>query len=94
MGDNRVEVTWPDPGVAVVTVAREEALNALNADVMDQLEAALTLIESRGEARVAIVTGKGSRSFVAGAGTCAHRSAPAPAAGYLRQKVHAMFHLR
>ncbi len=51
-------------GVATLTVNRPEALNALNAEVMDALHAAVTGL--RGKAKAIILTGAG-KAFVAGA---------------------------
>lgn len=53
-------------GVALVTINRPKALNALNTAVIRELMDAFTYIQSAGEAEAAILTGEG-RSFVAGA---------------------------
>lgn len=52
--------------IAVVTIQRESALNALNDDVMLELAVALELAEADVGVRALIVTGAG-RAFVAGA---------------------------
>ena len=52
--------------VAIVTIRRPKALNALNREVLADLEAAMDEIERDDELYVAILTG-GGRSFVAGA---------------------------
>lgn len=52
--------------VAVVTIDREKALNALNAEVLDDLKAAFDGIDTD-VIRCVIVTGAGEKSFVAGA---------------------------
>ena len=52
--------------VAIITVDREEALNALNADVLFELGVAFELAEADLEVRALVITGKG-RAFVAGA---------------------------
>ena len=51
--------------VGVITMNRPEALNALNDQVLRDLEAVLDQVENDPELLVAIVTGAG-RSFVAG----------------------------
>ena len=51
-------------GIATITINRPEALNALNADILDALHAAAT--DLRGKAKAIIVTGAG-KAFVAGA---------------------------
>jgi enoyl-CoA hydratase len=67
MGEQLVDVRWVEPGVAVIEIQRESHMNALNCEVLDHLEEALDTVEGRGEARVAVVTGQGTRAFVAGA---------------------------
>lgn len=52
--------------VAVLTIDRQEALNALNADVLKDLGAALDEVSASETTDVVIITGAG-RSFVAGA---------------------------
>ena len=52
--------------VAVMTISRPEALNALNSEVLTDLDAAINQVEKDDEVYVAILTGDG-RSFVAGA---------------------------
>ncbi|NMP21457.1 enoyl-CoA hydratase/isomerase family protein [Sulfobacillus harzensis] len=56
-----------EPGIYVLRIQREHALNALNEQVLDQLEETLNALESKADARVVIVTGAGSKAFVAGA---------------------------
>ena len=52
--------------VAVLTIDRPEALNALNTQVLCDLDAAITQVEQSPDVRAVILTGAG-RSFVAGA---------------------------
>jgi enoyl-CoA hydratase len=52
--------------VAVMTVNRPEALNALNTAVLNELDQVIDEVEANEEVYVAILTGEG-RSFVAGA---------------------------
>ncbi|MEW6638562.1 MAG: enoyl-CoA hydratase-related protein, partial [Actinomycetota bacterium] len=52
--------------VAVVTVDRQEKLNALNPQVVEELGQALLELEEE-RPRAIVVTGAGERSFVAGA---------------------------
>ena len=54
-------------GVAVLTINRPKALNALNTETLTELEQALHDIELDDEVRVLIVTGAGQKAFVAGA---------------------------
>ena len=52
--------------IAIVTIDRPEALNALNGDVIAELEQVVTALENDRDVRCMILTGEG-RSFVAGA---------------------------
>lgn len=52
--------------VAVLTINREKALNALNSQVLDELRETLDAIKTD-EVRCLIITGAGQKSFVAGA---------------------------
>ena len=55
-----------DDGVAVLTVDRQDRLNALDGQVVEEIGQALLELESEGP-RVIIVTGAGERAFIAGA---------------------------
>lgn len=57
------------PGIACMTISRPEALNALSAQVLKDLETALTWAseQSLGTLRALILTGSGEKAFVAGA---------------------------
>lgn len=59
-----VEVTKKD-NIAIVTMNRPEALNALNKAVFADFEAALDQVEFDDDVYVIIITGSG-RSFIAG----------------------------
>ena len=52
--------------VAVLTIDRPKALNALNPEVLNDLKAAFEGIDQN-EVRCVILTGAGDKSFVAGA---------------------------
>ena len=52
--------------VAVLTIDRPKALNALNSDVLTELDAAIDALDLN-EVRALIITGSGDKSFVAGA---------------------------
>lgn len=53
-------------GYAIVTINREKALNALNSQVLEELDATLDALDLSA-VRCLIVTGAGQKSFVAGA---------------------------
>jgi enoyl-CoA hydratase len=57
----------PDPAVALVTIDRPEALNALDAAVMAGLAAAFTRLDAHPACRAIVLTGAGTKAFVAGA---------------------------
>ncbi len=54
-------------GVSVVTIDRQEALNALDVATLTELRDRLRELEKNLEARVVVLTGAGDRAFVAGA---------------------------
>jgi enoyl-CoA hydratase len=54
-------------GLAVLTLDRPKALNALNESLLGQLDRALDLLEAEPALRVLIITGGGEKAFVAGA---------------------------
>ncbi len=60
----RVEI---DGAVATVFIDRPKALNALNQQVLRELDAALTQLDQTPALRAAIITGGGEKAFVAGA---------------------------
>ncbi|MBC7075550.1 MAG: short-chain-enoyl-CoA hydratase [Syntrophomonadaceae bacterium] len=53
--------------IAVLTINRPKALNALNKDTLLDIKAAIEDVEGDSEVDVVIITGAGDRSFVAGA---------------------------
>ena len=55
------------PGVALVTLDRPKALNALSFDLLDQLASALETLDADPACRAIVVTGAGDRAFAAGA---------------------------
>ena len=52
---------------AIVTVNREDKLNALNMQTLSELSAALDEIAADSTVRGVIITGQGVKAFVAGA---------------------------
>ena len=74
-----IRVAWPAPapasspgaeplaGVALVTIDRPEALNALSFELLRDLASALESLDSDPACRVVVLTGAGSRAFAAGA---------------------------
>jgi enoyl-CoA hydratase len=61
-----VKVERGDNGIAVLTIDRQEKLNSLNPQVVEEIRQALLDLEDE-PPRVMIVTGAGEKAFVAGA---------------------------
>jgi len=59
-------VEW-DGDIAVVIIDRQDKLNALNADVIRELEEVFASLGADGAVRAVVLTGAGDRAFVAGA---------------------------
>jgi enoyl-CoA hydratase len=57
----------PVNGVALVTIDRQEALNALSFDLLDELAASLEALDQDPACRAIVLTGAGTRAFAAGA---------------------------
>ena len=56
-----------DQGIVTITFNRPKTLNALNAELLDELLCALTDLNGNEGVRVVILTGAGEKAFVAGA---------------------------
>lgn len=56
-----------DTGISTLTINRPEKLNALNKQVLSDLDDALTHVENTSNIRLVILTGSGEKAFVAGA---------------------------
>jgi enoyl-CoA hydratase len=54
-------------GICLITVNRPDKMNALNTDVLNDLDAAMIGVYDNSEIRSAIITGAGAKAFVAGA---------------------------
>lgn len=54
-------------GIFVLTITRPEALNALNRQVFDELDAFFTLYKENFNVKGVVITGAGTKAFVAGA---------------------------
>ncbi len=53
--------------LAIITIRREKALNAINSEVLAELTTAVAELELLDEVRVVVITGAGDKAFVAGA---------------------------
>ena len=63
---NHLHVEKTD-GIALLTINRPKAMNALNSDVLAELADVLLELELEAEVKVVILTGAGEKAFVAGA---------------------------
>ena len=60
-------LTSTDKNILTVTINRPDKLNAINRQVMNDLDQVIQEIQSNKEIRAAIITGSGAKAFVAGA---------------------------
>ena len=60
-------LTSLEHGICTITINRPDKLNALNKTVFDELNKALDIVQSHAEIKSVIITGAGSKAFVAGA---------------------------
>ncbi len=56
-----------DDGIALLTINRPKAMNALNTSVINELQSMFELLGQDEEVRVVVLTGSGEKAFVAGA---------------------------
>jgi enoyl-CoA hydratase len=66
-------------GWVLITLARPKVLNALNRELLQELDEAITWIEQNEQIRVVILTGAGDKAFVAGADISELRAIPTAA---------------
>ena len=78
-------------GIATVTVNRPAAMNAMNAATLEELEAVVAEIVRNPEIRAAIVTGAGTKAFVAGADIVVMRNMTSTQARELALKAHGIY---
>ncbi|MFO7927958.1 MAG: 3-hydroxyacyl-CoA dehydrogenase NAD-binding domain-containing protein [Halobacteriota archaeon] len=62
-----LEVRYPDDKVGQIVLDREARMNTINADLLDEFEAAVDMLEADDGVRSILITGKGDRAFSAGA---------------------------
>jgi enoyl-CoA hydratase len=67
MALENVVAEMKENGVLVITINRPDKLNALNKKTIDELHEALLDAENDNEIKVIIMTGSGSKAFIAGA---------------------------
>ncbi len=60
-------LTHLEHGICTITINRPDKLNALNKTVFDELNKVLDVVQGHAEIKSVIITGAGSKAFVAGA---------------------------
>lgn len=60
-------LTQLEDGIFIITINRPDKLNALNREVMDDLDKVMDEVEGTPEIKAVIITGSGQKGFVAGA---------------------------
>jgi len=84
-------LTEVQDGVLVITINREDKMNALNKTVFDELTLAIDELYNNAELKGAVITGKGSKAFVAGADISEFTTLDANSARKLAQRGHDLF---
>src|SRR5438128_9693841 len=64
---NHIQIERRLDNIAIITINRPEVLNAINVDVIAELSQAIDIVSADDSVKVVIITGKGERSFCAGA---------------------------
>lgn len=80
-----------DGPIALITIDRPKALNALNQQVLAELDAAVTQVIAHPDTRAVIITGGGEKAFVAGADIAEMASATPTQALALTTRGHQVF---
>lgn len=75
-----IQTEWPRPGVLLVRLNRPEALNAMNADLIEALHAVLAEVRHDSEVRALVLTGNG-KAFCAGLDLRGYGAPPGAAEG-------------
>lgn len=78
-------------GIATVTINRPAAMNAMTAATLEELEGAVGDIVRNPEIRVAILTGSGTKAFVAGADIAVMRDMTSTQARDLALQAHRIY---
>jgi len=66
-GLNYIQIERRPDEIAIITINRPEVLNAINVDVIAELSSAIDIVSVDDDVKVVVITGKGERSFCAGA---------------------------
>lgn len=77
--------------ILMITINREDKMNALNRELIAELDRAIDELYNNDQIRGAIITGKGSKSFAAGADISEFRGLDAEAGKALARRGHEVF---
>jgi 3-hydroxypropionyl-coenzyme A dehydratase len=64
---NNIQIERPTDDIGTLTINRPEVLNAINVEVIAEMSSAIDIVAADDSIKVVIITGKGERSFCAGA---------------------------
>lgn len=78
-------------GILLITINREEKMNALNKTVIAELDSVIDEVYNNSEIKGVIITGKGTKSFVAGADISEFKGMTAEQGKALAKRGHAVF---
>ncbi len=91
MTENSVVLLTVEDEILYITINRPQKLNALNDEVLREIENAVDELNSNDAIRGAIITGQGEKAFVAGADIGAFLEAPKESGKELAQKGQEVF---
>ena len=78
-------------GIATITINRPAAMNAMTRTILEELEDAVAEVARTPEIRVAIITGAGTKAFIAGADIAAMRDMSPPEGRDLALLAHRIY---
>jgi enoyl-CoA hydratase len=90
MYDN-ILLEQPEPSIYLLTINRPRSLNALNAQTLDEIAAAVAQVGQDTAARALLVTGAGDKAFVAGADIAQMQSFDSAQAQAFSERGHRTF---
>jgi enoyl-CoA hydratase len=91
MSENPVVILTVEEKILYITINRPKKLNALNDEVLDEIEKAVEELNSNENIRGAIITGQGEKAFVAGADIGTFLEAPKESGKNLAKKGQDVF---
>jgi len=86
-----LKLSFEDDGIALITLNRPKALNALNTAMVEELNEALDEVGMRSGLRALVLTGTGNRAFAAGADIAEMREFKPATATWFSEKGQRVF---